>query len=69
MPYLWHIDIPRLGVKSELQLEPMPQPWQHWIQAVSAAYTAVYGKILNPLNQARDQTPILIETTLRSLIH
>ena len=25
-PHLWHMEIPRLGVESELQLRPMPQP-------------------------------------------
>ena len=42
-PYLQHVDIPRLGIKSELQLRSVPQPWQHWI--------------LNPLHWAESQTP------------
>ena len=32
-PHLWHMEVPGLRVKSELQLEPMPQPRQHRIQA------------------------------------
>ena len=57
-PYLWHMEVPGVGVESELQLEPMQQTlhlnhicnlcctmWQHWI--------------LNPLSEARDGTCIL----------
>ena len=29
--YWWHMDVPRLGVKSQSQFQPMPQLWQHWI--------------------------------------
>ena len=32
----WHMEVPRLGVKLELQLEPPPQP--HQIRAASATY-------------------------------
>ena len=31
---------PGLGFKSEGQLRPMAQPWQKWIHAASATYTA-----------------------------
>ena len=37
-PPLWHIEVPRLGVKLKLQLRATPQPQQHWIQATSATY-------------------------------
>ena len=40
--------------RSELHLQPMLQFAQHWI--------------LNPLSEARDQTLILIETTLGPLL-
>ena len=33
-PHPWHMEIPRLGVESELQL-PTPQPQQHGIKAAS----------------------------------
>jgi len=65
-PHSQHMDVPRLGVKSELQLPAyttataMQDPnhtchlhcrlWQPWI--------------LNPLSKARDQTCILTDTTL-----
>ena len=41
-PHPRHIEVPRPGTKSEPQLGPTPQLWQHWI--------------LNPLRQARDGT-------------
>ena len=37
-PHLCHMEVPRLGVESELQLQPTLQPWQHWIQAASVTY-------------------------------
>ena len=40
-PHLCHMEVPRLGVKSELQLRPTPQPWPHQIQAASVTYTTV----------------------------
>ena len=42
-PHLRRMEIPRLGVKLELQLRPMPQPRQRQIQATSAIYTAACG--------------------------
>ena len=38
--HLWHMNVPRLGVKSEPQLRPIPEPWQHWIWAASETYAA-----------------------------
>ena len=35
--YIWHMEVPRLGVESKLQ--PTPQPQQHQIQAVSVTTT------------------------------
>ena len=42
-PYLWHTEIPRLGVKSELWLRPTSEPQQHQIRAISASYTTAYS--------------------------
>ena len=42
--HLLLLEAPGLGVESELQLRPTPQPWQPWI--------------LNPLSEARDWTPL-----------
>ena len=70
-PHLWHMQMPRLGVKSELQLPAYPTATatpdpgcicslcrsssQHWI--------------LNPLSKARDWTHILTDTYVRFLTH
>ena len=64
-PYLWHMEGPRLGVESKLQLLAYASAaamldlshicdlhhslWQH--------------RILNPLGKARDQTHILMDTS------
>ena len=51
-PYLWHMEVPRLGIKLEFcscSCLPTPQSQQH--------------RILNPLNEARDQTHILMDTS------
>ena len=64
-PQPWHMEVPRLGVKSELQLpaystatatqDPSPicdlrhSSWQHWIQ--------------NPQTGTRDQTHIFMDTS------
>ena len=60
----WHMEVPRLGVESELQLlpTPQPQPQPHRIWAVSTTYTTAHGqrRILNALSEARDQTHILM---------
>ena len=58
-PHLQHMEVPRLGVKSELQLpayKPTSQPQQCQIQAVSATYTSspLHCWILNPMSEARD---------------
>ena len=42
-PYLWHMEVPGLGVELELQLRPTPQPQQLRIRAASASYAATNG--------------------------
>ena len=44
-----HMEVPGPGIEPELQLQPMPQLWQH--------------HILNPLCWARDRTHASAETT------
>ena len=46
---MWHMEIPRLGIESELQLLDYSTPQKH--------------RILNPLSEARDQTCILMGTS------
>ena len=55
-PYLWHTEVPRLGVKSELQL-------QAYITATSMLDSSLQYRILNPLSEAWDQTSILMDTS------
>ena len=38
--HLRHIEVPRLGVKLELQLRLTPEPQPHQIQAKSVTYTS-----------------------------
>ena len=72
-PHLWHMDVPRQGVESELQL---------LAYATATAMPDVSGicdlhcrlqqcQILNPLSKARNQTHILMDTSqvLNLLIH
>ena len=60
-PHLWHMEVSRLGVESELQL---------WAYATATAtqdlscvcdlhHSSGQGQVLNPLSEARDQTCIL----------
>ena len=60
-------ELPRLGVKSELQLLtywPTPQPQQCRIQAASSVYHRPWQhQIINPVSKARDQTHILMDTS------
>ena len=58
-PHLQHMEFPRIGV----ELEPHQRQCQ--IYATSTIYTAACCKhqILNPLNETRDWTRILMDTT------
>ena len=42
-PHLWHVEVPRLGVKWSCSCQPTPQPEQHGIWAVSMTYTTAHG--------------------------
>ena len=60
------MEVPRLGVKSEMQLcGPTPQPQQQQIQAASVTYTTGSQQrwIPKPLTGARDQTYGLMDTS------
>ena len=47
------MEVPRLGIESELQLLPTPQPQQCSIWAASATYTTAHGKALSQTCWAR----------------
>ena len=62
-PHLWHMEVPRLGVKSELQLlayttaTAMPD-----LSSVCDLYhSSRQHGILNPLSEAKDRTRILVD--------
>ena len=40
--HMWHMEVPRLGVKSELSCHPTPQPQQPGIQGESSTYTTAH---------------------------
>ena len=43
-PHPWHMEVPELGVKSELlSCQPTTQPQQQWIWAASANYATTCG--------------------------
>ena len=53
------MEIPGLGVKSELQLRPTPEPQQLGIRATRDLCCSLWQHlILNPLNKAKDPTQI-----------
>ena len=64
-PNLWHTQVPRLGVKLELQLPvyttatAMPDPGR----VCNLHHTSWQGQILNPLSEARDRTCILMHAS------
>ena len=64
-PPLWHMEIPRMGVKSELQLPAYttapatPDP----SHACNLHHSSLQHRILNPLNEARDRTFVLVVTS------
>ena len=60
-PHVWHMEVPRLGVKSELQLPSyttaiaMQDP--SWVSQLHHRSQQCW--ILNPLSKARDRTGVL----------
>ena len=62
---LWHMEVPGLGVKSELQLLAYttaiatPEP----SCVCNLHHSSRQHRILNPLSEARDQTCILMDTS------
>ena len=62
--HLWHMEVPRLWVKSEPQLPAYaiatatPDP----SCICDLHHSSPQGQILNPMSEARDQTYILMDT-------
>ena len=57
-PHLWHVDGPRLGAKTELQLQAYATATTRWDQSHiwNLHCSLQQCQILNPLSEARDQT-------------
>ena len=55
-PYLWHIEVPRLGVELELQLLAYTTATATWDPSCvfDLLHTLQHRQILNPLSEARD---------------
>ena len=63
-PPLWHVEVPRLGVESELQLPAYTTATavQDPSHTCDLHHSSGQCRILNPLIEARDQTHILMDT-------
>ena len=63
--HLWHIDIPRPGVKLELQLLAYATATATWdlSHICNLHHCPQQRRILNPLSKARDRTYILMDTS------
>ena len=62
-PYPWHMEVPRLGVKSELLAFTTATGTQDPSRFCNLHHSSWQRWILNPLNEARDQTHVLMETS------
>ena len=63
---LQHREVPGLGVKSELPLQPTPQSQQCEIQATSAIYATACSNTRSLTHWVKDQTRIFMDTMLGS---
>ena len=57
--FLWHVEVPRLGVESELQLQATATATAtlDLSHILNLHRSSRQHQILNPLKEARDQTP------------
>ena len=64
-PHLWHMEVPRPGVKSELQLRAYATATatQDLSLICDLQHSSAQHRILNPLSKARDRTRVLIDTS------
>ena len=62
-PHQWHMEVPRLGVQSEWQLQAYTTAmWD--LSCICNLHCSLWQRwILNPLSEARDQTCILMDTS------
>ena len=64
-PHLWHMDVPRRGVKSELQLSAYTTATATLdpSRVCNPHHSSCQCRILNPLREARNQTGVLMDTS------
>ena len=64
--YLWHMDVPGVGVESELQLQAytIAMATLDWSCICNLCHSLGKHQILNPLSEARDRIHIFTETIL-----
>ena len=60
-----HMEVPRLGVESELQLQAYTTAIATWdsSRVCNLHHSTQQSWILNPLSEARDQTQVLVDTS------
>ena len=63
-PYPWHMEVPRVGVESEPQLQAYTSATATVnLSHICDLYCILWqGLVLNPLKEARNQTHILMDT-------
>ena len=61
----WHMEVPRLGVELELQLQAYTIATAKWdlSHVCDLHHGSQQGQIHNPLSKARNQTHILMDTS------
>ena len=64
-PHPWHLEVPRLGIETELQLPAYTKAIATWdpSHVCDLHHSSQQCQILNPLIEARDRTQILIDTS------
>ena len=62
-PHLRHMEVPRLGVKSELQLSACATATRDPSRVCDLHHSSQQHQILNPLSEARDQTHVLMDAS------
>ena len=64
-PHPWHMEVPRIGVESELQLIAYTRATakQGLNRVCNLHHSSQQGQILNPLSKARDRTSILMDAS------
>ena len=64
-PHLWHMEVPRLGFESELQLMAYATVTATWdpSHVCDLHHSSQQCQILNPLSEAKGRTCILVDTS------